>query len=60
MKIKNRIYLYKEDDVLGGYDPYSASKACTELVVSSFGILFLIPKFIIRIKKQLQVYVQEM
>jgi CDP-glucose 4,6-dehydratase len=28
--------LYKEDDVLGGYDPYSASKACTELVVSSF------------------------
>lgn len=28
--------LYNEDDVLGGYDPYSASKACTELVVSSF------------------------
>ncbi len=28
--------LYKEDDVLGGYDPYSASKACTELVVNSF------------------------
>lgn len=28
--------LYKEEDVLGGYDPYSASKACTELVVSSF------------------------
>lgn len=28
--------LYKEDDVLGGYDPYSASKACMELVVSSF------------------------
>lgn len=28
--------LYKEDDRLGGYDPYSASKACTELVVSSF------------------------
>ncbi|MGZ3952060.1 MAG: CDP-glucose 4,6-dehydratase [Flavisolibacter sp.] len=27
---------YKEDDILGGYDPYSASKACTELVVSSF------------------------
>ncbi|MEO6738158.1 MAG: CDP-glucose 4,6-dehydratase [Ginsengibacter sp.] len=29
-------YLYKETDVLGGYDPYSASKACTEIVVSSF------------------------
>src|SRR5688500_20383399 len=28
--------LYQEDDVLGGYDPYSASKACTELVVRSF------------------------
>ncbi|MEI2750435.1 MAG: CDP-glucose 4,6-dehydratase [Ferruginibacter sp.] len=28
--------LYKESDSLGGYDPYSASKACTELVVSSF------------------------
>ncbi|MDI3321658.1 CDP-glucose 4,6-dehydratase [Pinibacter soli] len=28
--------LYKEHDVLGGYDPYSASKACTELVVNSF------------------------
>jgi CDP-glucose 4,6-dehydratase len=28
--------LYKEEDVLGGYDPYSASKACMELVVSSF------------------------
>lgn len=28
--------LYKEADALGGYDPYSASKACTELVVNSF------------------------
>ncbi len=27
---------YREDDRLGGYDPYSSSKACTELVVSSF------------------------
>ena len=27
---------YKETDRLGGHDPYSASKACTELVVSSF------------------------
>ncbi len=29
-------YPYRESDTLGGYDPYSASKACTELVVSSF------------------------
>jgi CDP-glucose 4,6-dehydratase len=28
--------LYNEDDALGGYDAYSASKACAELVVSSF------------------------
>jgi CDP-glucose 4,6-dehydratase len=28
--------LYKEEDALGGYDPYSASKACAELVISSF------------------------
>lgn len=27
---------YKEDDILGGFDPYSASKACTEMVVNSF------------------------
>ena len=28
--------LYAENDKLGGYDPYSASKACAEIVVSSF------------------------
>jgi CDP-glucose 4,6-dehydratase len=30
------IYPYRENDPLGGYDPYSASKACAELVISSF------------------------
>jgi len=30
------VYPYREDDRLGGYDPYSASKACTELVISSY------------------------
>jgi CDP-glucose 4,6-dehydratase len=29
-------YPYRENDRLGGYDPYSASKACTELVVDSY------------------------
>jgi CDP-glucose 4,6-dehydratase len=29
-------YHYKEEDVLGGYDPYSASKAAAEIAVSSF------------------------
>lgn len=33
---KEQHILYKEDDVLGGYDPYSASKACAELVADSF------------------------
>ncbi len=33
---KEQHILYNENDVLGGYDPYSASKACTEIVVSSF------------------------
>lgn len=35
--------LFTEDDRLGGYDPYSASKACTELVVSSFRNSFFNP-----------------
>ncbi len=29
-------YIYKEDAKLGGDDPYSASKACAELVVNAF------------------------
>jgi len=29
-------YHYNESDTLGGYDPYSASKAAAEIVVSSF------------------------
>lgn len=33
---KEQDILYKEEDRLGGYDPYSASKACTEIVIDSF------------------------
>lgn len=29
-------YAYSEDDALGGYDPYSASKACAEILTSSY------------------------
>ena len=29
-------YPYRENDRLGGYDPYSSSKACAELISSSF------------------------
>lgn len=34
-------YPYREDDVLGGHDPYSASKAASELVVASYRDAFL-------------------
>jgi CDP-glucose 4,6-dehydratase len=30
------IYPYRENDRLGGYDPYSSSKACTELLIDSY------------------------
>ena len=30
------IYPYRENDRLGGYDPYSASKACAELVIDCY------------------------
>jgi CDP-glucose 4,6-dehydratase len=30
------IYPYRETDTLGGYDPYSASKAACEIVISSY------------------------
>lgn len=29
-------YKYKENDKLGGHDPYSASKACSEIITNSF------------------------
>lgn len=36
-----RPYPYREDDALGGHDPYSASKAACELVVASYRDSFL-------------------
>lgn len=30
------LYPYRENDILGGYDPYSASKACAELLIDSY------------------------
>tara|TARA_Y100001968_G_scaffold322290_1_gene358102 strand:+ start:4224 stop:5270 length:1047 start_codon:yes stop_codon:yes gene_type:complete len=35
-KNKEWKYPYRENDELGGYDPYSSSKAATEIAVSSF------------------------
>lgn len=35
---------YKETDPFGGYDPYSASKACAELVIDSYRKSFFNPE----------------
>lgn len=35
------LYPYREDDALGGHDPYSASKAAAELVIASYRSSFL-------------------
>lgn len=35
------LHAYRENDALGGYDPYSASKAATEILVSSMRRSFL-------------------
>jgi CDP-glucose 4,6-dehydratase len=40
---KEEDYFYKEDDKLGGYDPYSASKAAAEIVVDSYRSSFFNP-----------------
>jgi len=37
-------YPYREDDPLGGHDPYSASKAAAELVTASYRDAFLAPQ----------------
>ena len=36
-----RVEGYKENDPMGGYDPYSSSKGCAELVASSYRRSFL-------------------
>ncbi len=38
---KEWIWGYRENDELGGYDPYSSSKACSELVTSAYRNSFL-------------------
>ncbi len=38
---KETIYPYKENDQLGGHDPYSSSKACAEILTASYRNSFL-------------------
>jgi CDP-glucose 4,6-dehydratase len=40
---KEWVWPYRETDRLGGYDPYSNSKACAELVVSTYRNAFFPP-----------------
>lgn len=35
------VWPYREDEALGGYDPYSSSKACSELVTAAYRRSFL-------------------
>lgn len=37
------IYAYRENDPLGGYDPYSSSKGCAELVTAAYRKSFFPP-----------------
>lgn len=38
------VWPYRENDRLGGYDPYSSSKACAELVTSAYVSSFMNPQ----------------
>lgn len=41
---KEWIYPYRETDRLGGHDPYSASKACSELIIDCYRDSFFAPE----------------
>lgn len=40
---KEQIWGYRENDALGGYDPYSSSKAATEIAINSWRLSFFNP-----------------
>ena len=41
---KEWVYGYRETDPMGGYDPYSSSKGCAELVAAAYRNSFFSPK----------------
>ncbi len=41
---KEQIWGYRETDPLGGYDPYSSSKGCAEILIASYRSSFMNPK----------------
>jgi CDP-glucose 4,6-dehydratase len=38
---KEWVWGYREDEAMGGYDPYSSSKGCAELVTSAYRRSFM-------------------
>lgn len=48
---KEWVWGYRENDQLGGYDPYSSSKGCVELIVSSYRRSFFNPQKYLEHKK---------
>lgn len=52
---KESDHYYQESDCLGGYDPYSSSKACCELIIDSYRSSFYNLKDFERHKKALAV-----
>jgi CDP-glucose 4,6-dehydratase len=41
---KEWVWGYRESDAMGGYDPYSSSKGCAELVTAAYGRSFFNPE----------------
>jgi len=50
---KEWVWGYRENDRLGGYDPYSSSKACSELVTEAYRKSFFNPADVARFGKSL-------
>jgi CDP-glucose 4,6-dehydratase len=40
---RETIWAYREQDAMGGYDPYSSSKGCVELVAAAYGRSYFQP-----------------
>lgn len=50
---KEQIWGYREDEPMGGYDPYSSSKGAAEIAISSWRRSFLNPKDYVLHKKSI-------
>ncbi|WP_339060522.1 CDP-glucose 4,6-dehydratase [Tepidibacillus marianensis] len=48
---KEQLWGYRESDPMGGYDPYSSSKGCAELLISSYRNSFMNPIYYDKHKK---------